>query len=302
MAKFTRENPFEFEGGRIPVILWPLSDNGLSDLRCAFKHYPATEFNVDRDVAAAVMAFRAQDSLDAYKPEAEAHPAEWTEQGEGTWRKGRVTVVDGGSSGVAGREIWGIYHSDLGMEGSWCQATFRKDGTDLDELTIFQSDLFLTHITDFLAHLAAQKSEPEFTPLPVPEVGQWIRAELRDGTVVEGEVAHAIKNANLVRIRFIGSRGWGLFINLTEEMESSQAIASDILAWSPIDPPVPDEPTGLGAVVRDDQENIWTRADRGTLPWFLTRKDGNGGATTWAHWSDVLRFGPVTVESPGVEL
>ena len=73
------------------------------------------------------------------------------------------------------------------------------------------------------------------------------------------------------------------------------------LTWAATQtPPPPAEPSGFGAVVEDGSGDTWTRADRGTLPWFLARQDGNGGRCSWDNWATILTFGPVTVLSQGV--
>lgn len=63
-------------------------------------------------------------------------------------------------------------------------------------------------------------------------------------------------------------------------------------------PPKPPEPTGLGAVVEDADGNTYTRADKGTLPWFTTHKGGNGGRCDWTRWDDIPA---VRVLSEGVQ-
>jgi hypothetical protein len=72
-----------------------------------------------------------------------------------------------------------------------------------------------------------------------------------------------------------------------------------LLAWlaDQIDPgpPKPDEPTGLGAVVEDDQGHVWTRADESGMPW-VSRHSGD---IHWCRWADVAAF---EVLSEGVQL
>lgn len=78
----------------------------------------------------------------------------------------------------------------------------------------------------------------------------------------------------------------------------AQSVFAEFLAWQaaqqPETHPIPEEPTGLGAVVEvcDDR---FTRCDDGSdgMPWRRLR----GG---WMHWPSILALGPVTVLSPGV--
>lgn len=59
--------------------------------------------------------------------------------------------------------------------------------------------------------------------------------------------------------------------------------------------PKPDEPTGLGAVVRDAAGEVWVRADGGNhLPWTAGTTDGA------SRWSGYERLDVVEVLSEGV--
>ena len=72
----------------------------------------------------------------------------------------------------------------------------------------------------------------------------------------------------------------------------------NFLAWQaaqqPETPRIPEEPTGLGAVVEVGDDRF-TRCDDGSdgMPWRRLR----GG---WMHWPSIIALGPVTVLSPGV--
>lgn len=62
-------------------------------------------------------------------------------------------------------------------------------------------------------------------------------------------------------------------------------------------PPKPEEPQGLGAVVEDEQGNLWVRTDR-AAPWSPIRGIG-GHSATRRLWSE---FTAVRILSPGVEV
>lgn len=58
--------------------------------------------------------------------------------------------------------------------------------------------------------------------------------------------------------------------------------------------PIPPEPTGLGATVRDVDGDLWARTREGR---WLALIPGGGKRT----WDDVAMHGPLTVVSEGVE-
>ena len=68
----------------------------------------------------------------------------------------------------------------------------------------------------------------------------------------------------------------------------------DVAAYGLARTPIPPEPTGLGATVRDVDGDLWARTREGR---WLALIPGGGKRT----WDDVATHGPLTVVSEGVE-
>lgn len=65
-------------------------------------------------------------------------------------------------------------------------------------------------------------------------------------------------------------------------------------------PPKPDEPTGLGAVVEDEEGRRYTRYDSSDVqPWWWDGKGSEAPVVRRYHWDDISA---VRVLSPGVEV
>jgi len=134
---------------------------------------------------------------------------------------------------------------------------------------------------------------PKFTPQDVPAVGQWIEATLRDGRVETFQVAAAnvVPSGSFARIYDAANEYYYLDLKPRNDKEPK-----DIIAWTPTTPPAPEEPSGLGAVVR-------------VKSMFLVRihPDDIGDIHVWQNsyghtwnWASVVDDGPVTVLSQGV--
>lgn len=137
MSKYTQDSPFEYGGAKV----WPHGDDIVLEFLGLKREFPPAEYQ-------ALNAFL--DADDAWS---------WTDDaGRTEARKGRLVVVDGAPQGVP--DQWGIFHEDLGMEGSWCQAVFAKDGTGLDDLPTAASDLFLEHVRSFFSWNPPAPAEP----------------------------------------------------------------------------------------------------------------------------------------------
>lgn len=199
----------------------------------------------------------------------------WSDMGDGTWRKERWVAFP-----FLGK--WRMNHDDFAVpiEGQCLAFQGNPDPCGNIACSTAQDQL-----TDFLTWHAANT----FTPLPIPEVGQWGRFELRDGRVVEGEVTS------------VYSCAWHEMVYLESKVTwlntSVYAIEDpyDILAWSPIDPPQPAEPTGLGAVVEVGGK-FYVRTNLSSEhPWLDI---STGKHSKWGPPPN----GPVTVKAPGVDI
>lgn len=140
----------------------------------------------------------------------------------------------------------------------------------------------------------------KFVPLDVPEVGQWIEAEFRNGDAEAFQVT-GIQDVDwpaLVCLEGRAGGGRGAFINLQERAYPMQA---DILSWRPIDPPAPAEPTGFGYVgtITDDESDVWDlhRTDvrgSGGRPMFIALLQGGNAGTLVGTWERMLNVGTFT--------
>ena len=59
-------------------------------------------------------------------------------------------------------------------------------------------------------------------------------------------------------------------------------------------PPKPDEPLGLGAVVRDDNGRVYVRAANDDIPWVDIKADA-----FWSKWADLAVSSPDQILSAG---
>lgn len=76
---------------------------------------------------------------------------------------------------------------------------------------------------------------------------------------------------------------------------SAPALQAALREFANPTPPKPDEPTGLGAVVRCKSGDLFTRTDRGSEPGLVRWVDEDG---TWHEWDDL---NVVEVLSEGVQ-
>lgn len=118
-------------------------------------------------------------------------------------------------------------------------------------------------------------------PEPTLRPGQRVRLTI-EGTVYEKAPGYfALRN----------DEGLGLWLwgDGPDRSLMLQAATVEVL----VEPPRPDEPTGLGAVVRDGEGRLHVRGpDRTFLPWLR-------GASTWYAWAELPD--PITVLSPGID-
>lgn len=126
----------------------------------------------------------------------------------------------------------------------------------------------------------------KFVPLDVPEVGQWIEATLRDGSVVAFQVTGRTNCRTWVALQGPPNLD---FAHINTAVDAPKG-NNDIISWRPTTPPAPAEPTGLGAVVAADGRK------------FIRLHSGRweGPSKTDYLWSAVINGGPVTVLSEGV--
>lgn len=183
------------------------------------------------------------------------------------------------------RGNWALAHDDIPdydytPEGSYTKPrNSRKPYYEL-RLALYRQ------MRDFLAWHAAQ------TPAPpaVPEVGDYIRAELRSGAVEEFEVT---------RVRDVGHHyvvNQGEGIRFLPKSSDDNPDALDILHWTHAARPKVEEPTGLGAVV----EIEWRS---GRVEQFIlgdTWRSADDGEPL-GHWYQTEKALNVTIKTPGVD-
>lgn len=263
MTTYTQAEPFEFEGDRLYR-----TDKG--DLAHALGHSKTFYLRAHPE---AIHAFI----------EAERHRAQWTEQEDGTWRKGRWT---------GGVDTTGRPHPEYVMHDDFPGSQWRKDQGGYGTRFLRTGHAVLD---DFLAFHAA-RTKPEFTPLPVPEVGQWGEFMLRDGSKVAGSVASITNAGDHVALTVDGET---LTMNLSALMEDNCKWPTDITAWHPIDPP---QPAWRTAQAGDLVEVKWTESEAWKRA--LKVQDGRLLDATYGfevQTESIIDSRPVTIESPGVE-
>lgn len=147
-------------------------------------------------------------------------------------------------------------------------------------------------------HWTIYRIAPAFTPLPIPNEGQWIRATLRGGAVVEGQVESMKKDDKRAFMKLdIAGYGQVLYLNLTED---AAKVARDIIAWEPIDPPAPPEPDWFGYVgyVTTPIGVVFdVMRGSGVLPYVYTARNGAFEPIT-GPWEYVLALGTFTAVKP----
>lgn len=329
MTTYTQAEPFEFEG----VKVWRKKHKpSVLCVRDAFEFSPT--FYMESSVVKAITAML----------EAERHPATWTEQEDGSWRKGPWVAVRNANW----KNQWAVMHDDFpnsrwaeGASGGASSAaasalviladflTFyaahtkpeilpdpevgehiwleRRDGQVFVGVvaSVAPSHYVMLEGSPHQGHWGPSKEgallgqiiawgliEPEFTPLPVPDVGQWGEFTLRDGTVVRDQVT-GVEGTTLRRLFFKVSHAAYL---PSEPMQDGVEVSNDIIAWHPIDPPQPEEPTGFGAVVNVGGWRYVRVPGVRPSEWLWIRAGEFG-----ISWDALVTRGPVTIESRGVE-
>lgn len=119
--------------------------------------------------------------------------------------------------------------------------------------------------------------EPAFTPLPIPEEGQWIRATYGDGHTDEFK-ARIFDAESTIRVGILGSRGTlgdtGVmdYIVMGPNVRTANSEHNHIIAWEPIGPPAPPEQSAEGWQWTNDDH---TEARKG--PWTAVQVRGFWG-------------------------
>lgn len=214
--------------------------------------------------------------------EAERHPDTWTVQEDGTWRKGRWVAKGDNKDAMC-------WHEDFPK----CKFRHVTSGNFLASLSNIALEsrmqaLLGEQMQDFLAHLAAT----EWKPLPVPEVGTWGRFTLRNGTEITGRVVKT-QSVEPVATRVVVEDAYQNPASVYIPRRANSHHWLDIIAWNPIDPPQPPEPTGLGAVVEVEGE-LYLNDHKHPACWWRSEDCPR-------TWRELTSRGPVTVRSPGVE-
>lgn len=181
---------------------------------------------------------------------------------------------------------WWVTHTDFPGYGGL--APFNLEPTN-SRVTFYQvRRQWRAALESFLAWHATQ-------PIPVPPIGQWIRATTADGRVHEFEVTHHEWIADMqgepgaVRIAPDVNRQV-FYIRLSEHVSSRPT--HHVTEWTAIDFPQPLEPTEFGALVRVKGVE-YVRAYRTSYePWWT---DNDAVARRRANWAGLTDRGPVEV-------
>lgn len=141
------------------------------------------------------------------------------------------------------------------------------------------------HQYDHLARILAAREqalreEIEIAKLRL-ELGEWMvrfdarhfAPDLRRLVVIDPEDRQQVER--LLNLSHVGALGW---VATGPEVEN---LVRALREFANPKPPKPDEPTGLGAVVRDRDDDLWVRADWTTRPWRCVRTGARGS------WDDI---------------